>query len=271
MHVSMVNLYAAGMTASAILLAALHPAPAHAGAPEMDQICRAAILEAEPQWGIPDKLLYAVSIVETGRWDAESKQNLAWPWTVTAESKGRYFASKQTAISAVEQRQSRGVRNIDVGCMQINLRYHPGAFANLNEAFDPVANVAYAAAFLTDLRVERKSWTQAVKHYHSSTRELQAPYRTKVFAAWREIRRTNNQAIRVARKLQLAERKYQRKKAALLAEYARSTGAVLPPIALAADQTNSLIDLATWPPRSVKEQRRAEVRARARAYSTSGL
>ncbi len=33
----------------------------------------------------------------------------------------------------------------------------------------------------------------------------------------------------------------------------------------------ALIDLATWPPRNVKEQRRAEIRARARAYSTSGL
>ncbi len=275
MQASMTFGHTASIAASAIVLVAVLAAPARAGAANSaagpDRICATVISETEPQWRIPDKLLYAISVVETGRWDAEAEQNFAWPWTVTAEGKGRYFASKATAIRAVEQLQRRGVSNIDVGCMQINLRYHPGAFADLNEAFDPTTNITYVAAFLSDLRIERKSWTQAVKHYHSSTPELQAPYRTKVFAAWREIRRENNRTRQQARKLQLAERKYQRKKAALLAKYARNSGEAPPPIIFTEKPTIALIDLATWPPRNVKEQRRAEIRARARAYSTSGL
>ncbi len=264
MQASMTFGHTVSVAATTIVLATMLAGPAHGGtannAANQERICATVIAETEPQWRIPDKLLYAISVVETGRWDAKTEQNFAWPWTVTAEGKGRYFASKATAIRAVEQLQTRGVSNIDVGCMQINLRYHPGAFADLNEAFDPVANVSYAAAFLTDLRVERKSWTQAVKHYHSSTRELQAPYRTKVFAAWREIRRESNRTRAQARKLQLAERKYERKKAALLAKLARNSSKASLPVTSAKKPTIALIDLATWPPRNVKEQRRAEIR-----------
>lgn len=264
----------AGLTAfvTASALAAALMSPAHGSELETNRICASVIAEVEPQWRIPDKLLFAVSVVESGRWNPETEQNFAWPWTVMAEGKGRYFKSKSAAIDAVKELQARGISNIDVGCMQINLRYHPGAFANLNEAFDPAINVAYAAAFLSDLRTAQKSWTQAVKHYHSSTPALQAPYRSKVYTAWREIRRADNQAIRASRKLALAERKLQRKKAALLAKYVRSNGGDVLPAATVADNPKfTLIDLATWPPRTVKEQRRAEVRASARAYSTSGF
>jgi len=70
----------------------------------------------------------------------------------------------------------------------------------------------------------------------------------------------------------LAERKLQRKKNALLAKYVRSNGGDVLPAAAAADNPKfAHIDLATWPHRTVKKQRRAEVRASARAYSTSGF
>ena len=55
-------------------------------------------------------------------------------------------------MRAVRKLQRRGVRNIDVGCMQVNLRYHPKAFKSLGQAFDPRANAAYAAGFLRKLR-----------------------------------------------------------------------------------------------------------------------
>ncbi len=264
----------AGLTAflTASALAAALASPAQGGALETDRICATTISEVEPQWRIPDKLLFAISVVESGRWNSEAEQNFAWPWTVMAEGKGRYFKSKSAAIDAIKELQARGISNIDVSCMQINLRYHPGAFSNLNEAFDPAINVACAAAFLSDLRTAQKSWTQAVKHYHSSTPALQAPYRSKVYAAWREIRRLDNEAIRASRKVALAERKLQRKKNALLAKYVRSNGGDVLPAAAAADNPKfAHIDLATWPHRTVKKQRRAEVRASARAYSTSGF
>ena len=150
--------------------------------------CAKAVSGQEAARRIPTKLLHAISIAESGRWDPSRRENVAWPWTVTAQGKGRFYPTKETAIRAVRSLRKRGVRNIDVGCMQINLRYHPDAFNSLQDAFDPVTNAAYGAAFLVKLRRERKSWTLAVKHYHSATQERHGPYRNKVYKIWREVR-----------------------------------------------------------------------------------
>ena len=45
-----------------------------------------------------------------------------------ALGKDRFFSSKAAAITAVRKLQADGVRNIDVGCMQVNLKYHPKVF-----------------------------------------------------------------------------------------------------------------------------------------------
>jgi hypothetical protein len=84
----------------------------------------------------------------------------------------------------VRQLQARGVRIIDVGCMQINLHHHPNAFASLEQAFDPLTNARYAARFLSELNGGRADWRQAAGHYHSQTPERAGPYREKVLAAW---------------------------------------------------------------------------------------
>ena len=82
--------------------------------------------------------------------------------------------------------QERGVRAIDVGCMQVDLLHHPRAFASLDEAFDPAANVAYAARFLSRLFGQTNSWAQAAAFYHSTTPELAEAYARQVLAVWPE-------------------------------------------------------------------------------------
>src|SRR3546814_11739102 len=84
-----------------------------------------------------------------------------------AEGKGRFLPSKAAAIEEVRRLQARGIRNIDVGCLQVNLHYHPDAFASLETAFDPEANAAYAAALLVRLREEARSSTRAIGQYPS--------------------------------------------------------------------------------------------------------
>ncbi len=153
------------------------------------QFCRLEIAKVEQAEHIPAHLLGAIAIVESGRREPGTRAISAWPWTVMAEGRGRYLPTKDTAIKEVEKLRARGVRNIDIGCMQVNLMYHPDAFADLDEAFDPAANVAYAASFLKALRQDKGSWSKAVAHYHSATPARHIVYRTKVFAAWRDERR----------------------------------------------------------------------------------
>jgi hypothetical protein len=179
---------AAGALAAALLaLAPVEPARAEP-APHGDPwaVCAAATDAAEAMRpDLPAHLMGALAKVESGRWHAASKARLAWPWTVMAEGRGRYLPSKAAAIAEVRELQARGISNIDVGCMQVNLHWHGEAFESLSQAFDPAHNVAYAAAFLLDLRASENSWTKAIGVYHSRTPKFSGPYRSKVFRHWR--------------------------------------------------------------------------------------
>jgi Transglycosylase SLT domain len=161
---------------------------APAGKPSPWSLCAKATNLIERQEGIPRQLLRAISKVESGRFHKKKQVVMAWPWTVMAEGRGRYLPTKAAAIAEVEGLKARGVRNIDVGCMQVNLYYHPNAFADLNQAFDPVANVAYAGSYLKALRAEQGSWAKAVAHYHSANPGRYKQYRMKVHLAWRQER-----------------------------------------------------------------------------------
>jgi hypothetical protein len=149
-------------------------------------LCRAAITEAERGANLPRGLLQAIGRVESGRRDPETGHFAPWPWTINAEGEGKYFPTREAAIAHVRQLQARGVRIIDVGCMQVNLHHHPNAFASLEQAFDPLTNARYAARFLTELNGGRSDWRQAAGHYQSQTPERAGPYREKVLAAWEQ-------------------------------------------------------------------------------------
>ncbi|NKC29905.1 lytic transglycosylase domain-containing protein [Falsiroseomonas selenitidurans] len=163
------------------LLILLLPGPARA---EPGLLCRAAIQAAEREAGLPQHLLMAIARVESGRRDPETGAFHPWPWTINAEGRGQFFPSRAAAIAGVQALQAGGMRSIDVGCMQVNLRHHPDAFPSLETAFDPLENARYAARFLTALHATRGDWAQAAGAYHSQTPERAGPYRDRVMAAW---------------------------------------------------------------------------------------
>ncbi|WP_270939315.1 lytic transglycosylase domain-containing protein, partial [Falsiroseomonas oryzae] len=169
-----------------VLLALLLSLSASPALAEPGRLCRAAIQAAERAAGIPAQLLMAIGRVESGRRDPETGTFHPWPWTINAEGRGQFFPTKAAAIAEVQALQARGVRSIDVGCMQVNLRHHPDAFPNLDAAFDPATNARYAARFLTELRQSRPDWQAAAAAYHSQTPEFAEPYRARVLAAWAE-------------------------------------------------------------------------------------
>ena len=160
-----------------LLAAAAGPGPVDAG-------CGAAVAAAERAYANAPGLLAAIATVESGRFDRRAGVRLAWPWTVTAEGVGTYYPGKSDAIAAVRLLQARGVQSIDVGCLQVNLLYHPTAFRDLDQAFDPAANALYAARFLSGLHARLGTWPAAAAGYHSLTPALGAQYRQLVAAVW---------------------------------------------------------------------------------------
>jgi hypothetical protein len=195
---------AAGLLLFLLLVPMAHatqgPAAARQAAPIEDptRLCRTAIRAAERANGIPQALLSALGRVESGRRDPTTGNFGPWPWTINAEGRGQFFATKAEAIAAVRRLQAEGVRSIDVGCMQVNLRHHPDAFASLEDAFDPQKNAAYAARFLASLHETSKNWLQAAANYHSHTPDLGLAYQRKVMAAWPEESRIAAEEHRAA-------------------------------------------------------------------------
>ena len=143
--------------------------------------CEASIEAAQKLQRIPAKLMPAISRVESGRMDPATHRVRAWPWTINVEGTGYFFESKAEAIAAVHALQAKGPRSIDVGCMQVNLIYHPHAFADLDTAFDPFANARYAAQFLSGLYHQTKDWNLATAAYHSQDAEKGEDYQRRVF------------------------------------------------------------------------------------------
>jgi hypothetical protein len=160
------------------------PLPSPIGQPGL--LCRHAIESASLAHALPQGLLAAIGRVESGRHDPVDGAQHPWPWTVDAEGQGSFYDTQAQALAAVRALQARGVRSIDVGCMQVNLLQHPNAFASLEQAFDPQANAEYAARFLTELHSQTSAWPTAAAHYHSATPELGAEYERKVMAIWPE-------------------------------------------------------------------------------------
>ena len=138
--------------------------------------------------GIPAHLLTAMARAESGRYDAVLGKISAWPWTVTSPDGDVKYATKWEAIDAVRDLRRRGIGNIDVGCMQINLHHHPHAFSNLSQAFDPARNVAYAAGLVIGHYRRTGDLKTAVAHYHSADPETYGAYQAKVEELWQQAR-----------------------------------------------------------------------------------
>jgi hypothetical protein len=172
-----------------LLLSLIAAMPAWAGAPPRvavspSTLCETAIVAAETRGRLPPRMLAAIAQEESGRRDPDSGAVRPWPWTINAEGVGQFFPTEQQAIDAVRALQARGVRSIDVGCLQVNLMYHPDAFASLEQAFDPGRNADYATRFLNTLYASSHDWGQAIGAYHSETPGLGDAYRALVMVRW---------------------------------------------------------------------------------------
>ncbi len=162
-------------------------AGARAEAPSPGLACEAAAAAAERQFGLPAGLLTSIGRIESGRLDPLLHRVLPWPFAINADGAGRFFEEPRAALAAVESLQARGVQRIDVGCFQIDLFYHPEAFARPEDAFDPVANATAAARFLAQLAEQSGGFETAVALYHSARTELGLPYRLRVLADWHGV------------------------------------------------------------------------------------
>ncbi|ETX28915.1 transglycosylase SLT domain-containing protein [Roseivivax isoporae] len=149
-------------------------------------ICIRAILDAQQRHGIPGNILLGIGLQEAGL--MQNGELTVWPWAVNSEGAGYHFDTLHGALDFIAKEHARGVSSIDVGCLQINMRWHPDAFDDVRDGFRPEVNADYAARFLKRLYAETGDWQEAAGAYHSRTPEKQAIYRASVL---RNIRVAN--------------------------------------------------------------------------------
>ncbi|GGH39439.1 Transglycosylase SLT domain-containing protein [Cribrihabitans marinus] len=161
-----------------LVFAGLIPGPQAVARPNsVVAACDRAAIRAAGRHGIPDDVMLSITRVETGR--SAGGEVRPWPWTVNMEGKGHWFETEQAAQAFVFARFKAGARSFDIGCFQINYRWHGSGFRSIEEMFDPERNADYAAVFLRELHAEFGDWTRAAGAYHSRTERHAAVYERK--------------------------------------------------------------------------------------------
>lgn len=136
-------------------------------------MCLVAAMSAEREVGLPAGLLSAIAIVESG----------ADPFAVRVGDVERRHRHAAAAADTVRDAIARGIQP-DIGCWQVNVGWHGGAFGSVDAALNPDVQARYAARFLKSLHTELGSWSAAIGAYHSRTPLLAAGYQCRVARAW---------------------------------------------------------------------------------------
>lgn len=123
--------------------------------------CEREMARAARAENIPLSVLYAVGLTETGQ------HGRLQPYAMNIDGVEATANSLPEALEIFHAAQRRGAKFIDIGCMQINHRFHAADFPSLDSMFDPHRNVAYAAHFLKILRRREANWTLAVARYNA--------------------------------------------------------------------------------------------------------
>lgn len=160
--------------------------------------CRKNIEFIEKELKLPNKLLVSISLTETGRNFNGKFQT--WPWSLNVSGKTHYFANKIKMKTFLMKKLKSNITNIDIGCMQINYKYHINDLSKVDFFLDPYNNVKWGGDFLKRLYERHKSWNMAISRYHSSDKVRQKKYLTKVYKNWKVEREKKSLFLKKVKK-----------------------------------------------------------------------
>jgi len=168
------RLFARLATAVALLL----PATAVAG----PNLCVVSAAEAERSFGIPEGLLQAMAIHESG------VNGKPYPWALNLGGRVVYAGNLDAAQKILGERRAKGRKNLYAGCMQLSVYYHGSAFGSLRDLLQPKGNVSYAAKYLASHYEDYSSWEAAVRRYQGGKSRQSAAYFCKVLRVLKDIK-----------------------------------------------------------------------------------
>lgn len=138
------------------------------------EVCEWAVQQVSRESGVPEDILAALTLTETGRrMDGVVRP---WAWSANSEGEGSWFEDPESAIAFAQSRVDQGRYNLDIGCFQLNYRWHGENFSSVTQMFDPLENARYAARFVSQLYTETGDWRAAAGAFHSRTPQYANKY-----------------------------------------------------------------------------------------------
>lgn len=170
---------------AALICLALMTSGLSAFASSLPELCENAASRAAEQHDIPPQILETLTLAETGK--TVNGVLRPWPWAINRAGEGHWFATQDEMLAYAETLISSGQTNFDIGCFQLNYRWHGPEFSSLAQMSDPESNAAYAAWFLRSKYTALGGWQPAVGAYHSQTEAHATAYLARfeaIFARW---------------------------------------------------------------------------------------
>jgi hypothetical protein len=146
---------------------------------------RAAWTEATLKAGLDDpRMLQAIAFAESGRTGDHGRIE-PWPWALNIEGQAFFPMSLDEAMALLSAHQDRSV---DVGLLQINIRWHGHRVDDTRALLDPITNLEIGAAILKEaLASAPGDLTAGIGRYHSSDPERARSYARTVLAFYRYL------------------------------------------------------------------------------------
>jgi hypothetical protein len=140
--------------------------------------------------GIPNTLLYAIALTESGQQLKPADVYRPWPWTLNIAGRGYFFDSRLAAWQALTVSLQAGQQSVDIGLMQVNWRYHQDRLGSPWQALEPYHNLRVGAEILQDCYENKHDWWTSVGCYHAPKNHQRADqYRRRVVSRWQRIKR----------------------------------------------------------------------------------
>lgn len=123
--------------------------------------------EASKVSGVPVKILHGIALVESGKRWTDGLIH-PWPWTLNSPVKGsQFFNTKAEAADELNSLIALGIKNIDIGLMQINCGYHCNRVEKPSDLLDPKLNIKVASKILAEVKKVKGDLAKTVGAYHA--------------------------------------------------------------------------------------------------------
>lgn len=130
-------------------------------------------------------LLYAISLMESGR--PRDGGIAPWPWTLYLPGQGGVFLPDRD--QALDTLRANAGAAVDVGLMQVNLRWHGHRVEELEELLDPARNIEIAADILAEALAEAPGDLElGIGRYHSHGERGARAYGSTVLTIYDRLR-----------------------------------------------------------------------------------